>query len=200
MKLFPVLNKSLILALRLPIILCWPILSESIIYRPLQPLNSTTPSAGTGLRLNTTTNSYPIEWPIHRTSIILYIQHESRSSLKLSETMLLLDQATSVADDKDKTESLRDTFESRLDSDKGPLFAIGPSLPLRALKWEDVSNIVGGLIQYYIDKCGSTKKCSEISFAIEDSGRGELGSGVVMKARKRIMAMEGENTDISSTS
>ena len=120
-------------------------------------------------------------------------------SLKFSETMVLFNQATSIADAQDPSEPLVKTFEYRLNGD-GPLFAIGPQLHRRDLKWGDVSNIVGGLIQLYFDKCGNTRICSEISFAIQDRARGALGSGVVLRARKGVMATGEDNSDITSTS
>ena len=113
--------------------------------------------------------------------------------------MLLLNQAISVADGQDQSEPLTKTFQYELNGD-GPFFAIGPKLHRRDLKWQDVSDIVGGLIQLYFDKCGITMKCSEISFAIQDRARGALGSGVVLSARKGIMATGEDNSDFTSTS
>ena len=131
--------------------------------------------------------------------MVLYIRKEASRLLKFSETMLLLNQAASIAESNDQSEPLGKIFESRLNGD-GPLFAIGPLLQRRDLKWEDVSNIVGGLIQLYFDKCGITMKCSEISFAIQDRARGALGSGAVLRARKGLMATGDDAGDFTVTS
>ena len=200
MKLFCALNITVILASHLPTILCRPSPSADNTSPSFPPLHLTIPSPSTDLWLNTTINGYPTEWPIHRTSIVLYIRKEARRFLKFSETMLLLNEATSIADGEDPSEPLEKTFEYQL-RDNGPLFAIGPRLHRRDLKWGDVSSIVGGLIQLYFDKCGITMKCSEISFAIQDRARGALGSGVVLGARKGFMATGGDDkSDITSTS
>ena len=200
MKLFFAFSITLILALQLPTTLCQPTPSVDNISLSLSPLRLTVPSPATDLWLNTTTNGYPTEWPIHRTSIVLYIRKETRRFLKFSETMLLLNQATSIADGEDPSEPLEKTFQYQL-NDNGPLFAIGPPLHRRNLKWEDVSSIVGGLIQLYFDKCGITMKCSEISFAIQDRARGALGSGVVLGARKGLVDMGvDDKSDVASTS
>ena len=199
MKLFPAFNITLALALHLPTVLSRPTPPEGINPPSFPPLRLTVPSPDTDLWLNTTTNGYPVEWPIHRTTMVLYLRQEARRSLKFSETMLLLNQATSIADDQDPSEPLGKNFEYRLNGD-GPLFNIGPGLRPRNLNWEDVSHIVGGLIQLYFDKCGITMKCSEISFAIQDRARGALGSGVVLSARMGLMAKGEDNGDITSTS
>ena len=199
MKLCSVFNITLILALQLHTVFGRPTPPEGIISPSSPTLHLTVPSPSTSLSLNTTANGYPVEWPIHRTSMVLYIRKEARRSLKFSETMLLLNQATSIAQGQSPSEPLENTFEYRLNGD-GPLFAIGPPLHSRDLKWEDVSNIVGGLIQLYFDKCGITMKCSEISFAIQDRARGALGSGVVLSARKGMMATGQDNSNITSTS
>ena len=199
MKLFSAFNITLLLALRLYTVLCRPTPSEDINSPSFPPLHLTVPSPSTDLWLNTTTNGYPTEWPIHRTSMVLYIQKEARRSLKFSETMLLLNQATSIADGNDPSEPLGKAFEYRLNGD-GPLFAIGPQLQRRDLKWQDVSSILGGLVQLYFDKCGITTKCSEISFVIQDRARGALGSGVVLSARKGVMATGEDISGFPSTS
>ena len=199
MKLLSAFNITLISALRLHTALCRPTPSENINSPSISPLRLTVPSPGTDLWLNTTTNDSPTEWPVHRTSMVLYIRTEAKKSLKFSETMLLLNQAISIADSNDKSEPLEKTFEYRL-GDDGPLFAIGPQLHSRDLRWEDVSSIVGGLVQYFFDKGGSTMKCSEISFAIRDRERGALGAGLVWRARKGMMVTGEVNSDITSTS
>ena len=131
--------------------------------------------------------------------MVLYIRTEAKSSLKFSETMLLLNQATAIADSNDRSKPLGKTFEYRLNGD-GPLFAIGPQVHSRDLTWEDVSSIVGGLVQYFFDEGGNQMKCSEISFAIRDRERGALGAGLVWRAKKGIMATGDDNSDITSTS
>ena len=199
MQLSSILSFSLVLFLQLHTALCSPVHPENVVGRTLQNSNFTVSSDNTGSLLNTTINGYQEEWPIHRTSMVLYLRRESRTALKLSLAFILLNEIASIADARDPSEVLDRLFEYELNDD-GPLFAIGPPAKLKRLTWGDVSKIVGGLVQYFVNVLGNRKWCPELSFEIGDMERGGIGYGMVMKGRKNKIFASGVNDNVTATS
>ena len=117
----------------------------------------------------------------------------------MSLVFILLNEIATIADANDPSEILDSVFEYELDAG-GPCFAIGPPVSLKKLTWGDVSKIVGGLVQYFVDVLGNRKWCPALSFRIGDTKRGGIGYGMVTKAKKITKAASQGNNSITATS